>query len=63
MNTRTERARDDARERGTKEDERKGPAFLFIRHTLFFPDLLRRWLSMAGDSKVRFRVGRVNFVV
>jgi len=34
MNTRTERARDDARERGTKEEERKGPAFLFICHTL-----------------------------
>lgn len=38
MNTRTERARDDTRERRIEREEQEGSFFLFIRHALFFLD-------------------------
>lgn len=41
--------------------KREGPFFLSATRSSSW--ILRHRLSMAGDSKARFRVGRVNFVV
>lgn len=52
---------DKASERWHEGEKRDGP--FFLPATRSSSEILRRWLSMAGDSKVRFRVGRVNLVV